>query len=51
MSFSLDDYKLGVSSREGEKEKERERKKIMKLNDIVQIWNNVSEEMAQAHQL
>lgn len=24
------------------------RKKIMKLNDIVQMWNDVSEEMAQA---
>ena len=39
---------MEVSSREGEG---RERKKIMKLNDIVQMWNEVSEDLVQAHQL
>ncbi len=48
MSFSLDDYKFGSVLEGGRK---RERKKMMKLNDIVQMWNDVSEEMAQANQL
>ena len=29
----------------------KRKEQIMKLNDIVQMWNHVSEAMAQAHQL
>ena len=50
MTFSRNDYKLEVSSREGRKQEEGGATD-MKLNDIVEMWNEISEDMIQAHQL
>jgi len=48
LDSSQDDYKLEVSSRRGHNE---ERMNTMKITDIVEMWNEISEDMFQAHQL
>ena len=47
--ISLPDHNMEVSSREDRNQKEGREK--MKLNDIVEMWNEISEDMVQAHQL